>query len=115
MEWLEQLKQHRLYRQHVLSVKDLDSSVEDAVSPSAPSGEGKDIDKELNLIEKDLSNLQGIFDSIPHSTNSRDTKHKDKDDDNNKRDFCVLAKEGEFLGLSAFTLSKFSYFFFNCQ
>lgn len=86
MEWLEQLKQHRLYRQHVLSFKDLSSPVEDIVSPTTPSGDGKDIDKELNLLSKDLSHLQGILDAIPHSK-------KDKDDDN-KRDYLVLAKEG---------------------
>ncbi|XP_035704226.1 oxysterol-binding protein-related protein 6 isoform X2 [Folsomia candida] len=85
MEWLEQLKQHRLYRQHVLSFKDLSSPVEDIVSPTTPSGDGKDIDKELNLLSKDLSHLQGILDAIPHSK-------KDKDDDN-KRDYLVLAKE----------------------
>lgn len=97
MEWLEQLKQHRLYRQHVLSFKDLDSPVDDATSPTAASssGEGKDVDKELNLIEKDLSHLQGILDNIPQS-NARDSK-KDKDDDGTKRDFCVLAKEGRLL------------------
>jgi hypothetical protein len=93
MEWLEQLKQHRLYRQHLLSFKDLSSPTEEPVSPVSPNGDGKDIDKELSLVEKDLSHLQNILDSI-QQPNSKDKK----DDEGKQRDFLVLAKEGKTSG-----------------
>jgi len=89
MEWLEQLKQHRLYRQHLLSFKDLSSPIEEPASPASQTGEGKDIDKELSLVEKDLSHLQAILDSI-QQPNPKDKK----DDENKQRDFVVLSKEG---------------------
>ena len=65
MEWLEQLKQHRLYRQHILSFKELSSptEVESPLSPMA--GENKNIEKEICLVEKDLSHLEGILETIP--------------------------------------------------
>lgn len=88
MEWLEQLKQHRLYRQHILSFKEISSPTEELPSPVSPArGEEKDVDKELSLVEKDLSHLQGVLDSIQ-------TVQNKKDDDNKLRDFVVLAKEG---------------------
>jgi hypothetical protein len=92
MEWLEQLKQHRLYRQHTLSYKDLSAHATDNVdSPLSPEGDSRDpkrtsIEKEICLVEKDLSHLQGILDTIPQPK---------KDDDNKLKDFLVLAKEGE--------------------
>ncbi|CAG7785076.1 unnamed protein product [Allacma fusca] len=87
MEWLEQLKQHRLYRQHILSFKELSSPTEEVVSPLTPissPGDSKNIDKEISLVEKDLSHLEGILETIPQPK---------KDDDNKLRDFLVLAKE----------------------
>lgn len=90
MEWLEQLKQHRLYRQHILSFKEITSPTEELPSPTSPSRDEKDVDKELSLVEKDLSHLQGILDSIQQSQQAK------KDDDNKLRDFVVLAKEGKF-------------------
>ena len=90
MEWLEQLKQHRLYRQHILSFKELSSPTEEVVSPLSPinsPGEGKSIEREISLVEKDISHLEGILETIPQP--------KKSDDDNKLRDFLVLAKEGE--------------------
>lgn len=89
MEWLEQLKQHRLYRQHILSFKEISSPTEELPSPVSPNRSEKDVDKELSLVEKDLSHLQGILDSI-HAVQSK------KEDDNKLRDFVVLAKEGQY-------------------
>lgn len=91
MEWLEQLKQHRLYRQHILSFKEISSPTEELPSPVSPSRDEKDADKELSLVEKDLSHLQGILDSIQIQT----VPQSKKDDDNKLRDFVVLAKEGK--------------------
>lgn len=108
MEWLEQLKQHRLYRQHILSFKDLSPTADDSpdLSPLSPiigvsvqqglgilpgpNGEGKaestkSIDKDISLVEKDLVNLQGILDTCVQPK---------KDEDNKFRDFTVLAKDG---------------------
>jgi len=100
MEWLEQLKQHRLYRQHVLSSKDISAQdeVDHPTSPHAARiqspGNGNvmrmerrnSLDKELSLVEKDLSNLEGILTHLPHPK---------KDDESKMKDFLVLGKEGK--------------------
>jgi len=82
MEWLEQLKQHRLYRQHILAFKEMSSPSEEVSSPIKP--EGSNIEKDVNLVEKDLMHLQGILDSLLPN----------KKDEERLKDFVVLAKEG---------------------
>lgn len=89
MEWIEQFRQHRLYRQHILSFKEITTQNTEEISsmPTAESQQDRrnSISQELSLIGKDLFNLEGLLSSIPMPK---------KDDDSKLKDFVVLGKEG---------------------